>query len=706
MHPEKPDPLNPSQYRVDWYRTPVYRERLAELNLRSDLRGFIQAGGHLALILCSGSLAWWVHLHLTWPWLLAALLLHGTVSSFSANAMHELVHGTVFRTKYLNEVFAALFSFHYSLNHLAFWASHSEHHKFTLHDPYDQEVLVPMELTLRGFLRALIFDYKAGLWILQFHTSLARGKCDSSWGRYLYGDDPRRFAIFNWSRFVLGGHFLIIVVSLANGWWLLPLLTSLTPVYGRGLNFLMNESQHVGLQDHVSDFRLNARTFRCNPVLRFLYWHMNWHIEHHMYAGVPCYNLHLLHNEVRHDLPYVWKSITEMWFHIITCLYRQKFESDYVYVPEIPGGVCPRDLNSVGASRADRVKENFEAGSGSELPDIGPDGLPWRLWECGVCGFIYDERLGLPEENILPGTRWSDIPDDWRCPDCGVAKADFKMKEIQRGLMSATATSFDPALDKGPLVIVGSGLAGYNLAREYQRCNRRRPLRMITQDDGAFYSKPSISNALAEGKSPGELILKTRDQMEKELDITVTPGCEVLAIDRSLKVLHTSLGDFPYENMVLTLGADPIRLPLEGNAAERVLSVNDLDDYRRFRDALPASGKVLILGAGLVGCEFANDLVANGYGVTVIDPAARPLARLATEEESLSLQNALATIGVDWRFGNTLTTLDSLENEGLRAGLADGQNVDVDLVLSAVGLRPRVTLARNAGLLCGAGGTM
>ncbi len=53
-----------------------------------------------------------------------------------------------------------------------------------------------------------------------------------------------------------------------------------------------------------------------------------------------------------------------------------------------------------------------------------------RKWQCIVCGFIYDEEKGLPEEGIPPGTRWEDIPDDWVCPECGAGKEDFEMVEI------------------------------------------------------------------------------------------------------------------------------------------------------------------------------------------------------------------------------------------------------------------------------------
>jgi rubredoxin-NAD+ reductase len=686
-------------YRIDWYRTPIDRDHLSELNARSDLKGFVQSGGYLGACIASGALAWLVHVTLPWPWLIPAVLLHGTVCSFTINAVHELVHGTVFETKKLNDIFAAIFAFFGWHNHFAFWASHSEHHKFTLHDPHDQEVLVPISITLGGCLRSFTLDFPALKWTLQLHTTLARGKCESSWGQYLYGEDPRRFGIFNWSRFILAGHALIVILSFATGNWLIPVLTTLTPLYGKGLFFLLNTTQHVGLQDHVSDFRLNSRSFNTNPVFRFLYWHMNWHIEHHMYAAVPCYNLKKLHREVRSDLPYVWNGLTEMWFHIITCLYRQKYEPGYMYVPEIPGGDRPKDLNTrtldrTGDPGADPGKPPVAA----ELPDAGPDGEPWRLWECAVCGFIYDERLGLPEENIAPGTRWEEIPDDWRCPDCGVAKADFDMVKLTRGTASASATSFDVVTETGPIVIVGSGLAAYTLVREYRKLNRKRVIRVLTRDNGDFYYKPSLSNALSEKHTPDTLVLKPRAIMEKELGITVTAACEVQKIDRDAKQLHTSAGEIPYGKLVLAQGAAPIRIPLEGDAADQVVSINDLADYHRFRDRLEPGARVLIMGAGLVGCEFANDLASAGYRTTVSDLADLPLARLTPPEIGRELKSALESEGVVWRLGTGVQRVNAGENGSLVAGLDTGEKIEVDLVLSAVGLAPRTQLAESAGL--------
>jgi fatty acid desaturase len=113
-------------------------------------------------------------------------------------------------------------------------------------------------------------------------------------------------------------------------------LITFAPFYGGVMLFLCNNTQHVGLQDDVEDFRLCTRTILLNPVLKFLYWQMNYHIEHHMYAGVPCYKLERLHHAIKHELPPTPNGLVATWTVIIRILKRQKVEPSYEYVPELP----------------------------------------------------------------------------------------------------------------------------------------------------------------------------------------------------------------------------------------------------------------------------------------------------------------------------------------------------------------------------------
>lgn len=263
-----------------------------------------------------------------------------------------------------------------------------------------------------------------------------------------------------------------------------------------------------------------------------------------------------------------------------------------------------------------------------------------------------------------------------------------------------------------PVVIVGTGLAGYTVAREFRKLDKTTPLLIVSRDHGGFYSKPMLSNALAGNKTAVTLVMKTADKMAAELGATVRPFTEVLRIDtaaRQIVLTATAeggvVGQSPaqaaetlvYRDLVLAPGADPIRLPLEGDAAGEVMSVNDLGDYARFAERLSGAQQVVILGGGLIGCEFANDLLARGIHPTVVDIAPLPLSRLLPEAAGAMLRDRLVAAGVQFRFGVAVQRV-SHAGERLDIALSDGSVLAADRVLSAIGLKSRTALAQAAGL--------
>lgn len=248
-----------------------------------------------------------------------------------------------------------------------------------------------------------------------------------------------------------------------------------------------------------------------------------------------------------------------------------------------------------------------------------------------------------------------------------------------------------------PIVIVGSGLAGYTVAREFRKLEPQAALVVASRDAASFYSKPMLSNALAAGKGAAQIATATAAQMTEQLKAHVLAGAEADAIDTAGRTLHIGGEVLRYSKLVLALGADPISVPIAGDAAGDVLQVNDLAGYARFRAAIDGRQRIALLGAGLIGCEFANDLATAGYGVEVIDPAPRPLGRLLPEVAATRVRAALEAVGVRWHFGTAASAV-SRTASGLRIALANGDEIEADVVLSAIGLRPRTQLAQRAGL--------
>jgi rubredoxin-NAD+ reductase len=248
-----------------------------------------------------------------------------------------------------------------------------------------------------------------------------------------------------------------------------------------------------------------------------------------------------------------------------------------------------------------------------------------------------------------------------------------------------------------PTVILGSGLAGYSLARELRKLAPDQELIILSADDGSYYSKPMLSNAFTSKKSPEAIPIASAEQMADQLGATIRPYTKVTAIDPVAHRVVCGDQSLEYAQIVLAIGADPIHIPLAGNAQDRVMSVNDLGDYARFRTAIAGAKHIVIMGAGLIGCEFANDLHNAGIGAEVVDPAPYPLNRFLPEPAGRALALALEKLGVRWRMGQVAQAVDA-HGSSLRVSYSDGSASITDAVLSSVGLRPRTGLAATAGI--------
>ncbi len=291
---------------------------------------------------------------------------------------------------------------------------------------------------------------------------------------------------------------------------------------------------------------------------------------------------------------------------------------------------------------------------------------------------------------------------------------------------SVTQSTAQSANPTAGVVIIGSGLAGYTLAREFRKLDKETPLTILSRDHAGFYSKPMLSNALTSNKTAATLVMKSAEKMAAELNASVRPDTHIERFNPAARTVSLRGGeDLPYRDLVLALGADTLHAALQGNGADAVISVNDLDDYARFAQRLESMKKegeakedeaeqgeakqgeiaVAILGAGLIGCEFANDLLHRGIRATVIDLADRPLSRLLPDAASAFMREKLQAAGIQFRFNVAVSQVEKTAS-GFDLHLGDGSHVQADLVLSAIGLRPRTTLAKAAGLAVSRGVTV
>lgn len=248
-----------------------------------------------------------------------------------------------------------------------------------------------------------------------------------------------------------------------------------------------------------------------------------------------------------------------------------------------------------------------------------------------------------------------------------------------------------------PIVIIGSGLAGYMLAKEIRKLNKEIPLTIITANEGAFYSKPLLSTSLTAKRTVATIPTADVATMAKDLNADIRVATTVTKISPKDKSIETISGSIHYSKLVLATGACVIAPPLLGDAVSEILAVNDLEDYARFCEIIANKKKIAILGAGLVGCEFANDLINTGHEVHVIDPAFYPLQRLLPEALGRVLESALGDNGLTWHFGKLISEMNKTA-QGYKLTLSHQEELNVDVVMSAIGLRPNIELASVSGI--------
>jgi fatty acid desaturase len=377
--------------KISWYRCKVDRAVMGRLMVKSDARGFAQTIPQLLLFAATGALAYAAFLQVharTWPWavplLVAALFVHGTFAAFFGGvACHELCHKTPFATPFWNGFFLRVYAFLAWFDPVGYRASHIRHHQATAHADHDGEVVLPQRLNWDGvgfLLAAFTFNPAKALLHFRFFLSAARGRLDrdgffkAKWLQRVVpeANTEQRRELVRWARVVLFGHLALATVFVATGHWFLIVIVTFGCRYCDWLVMLCGFPQHVGLSPNVSDFRLNTRTYTCGWLPGFLYWNMQYHVEHHMFPAVPFYNLPRLRRAIEHDLPRAPHGLVNTWKELIPIMRRQRMDPDYVFVPALPGDAGER----VG-------DETVHAEAAQEAPEptifsvrAGPENLP------------------------------------------------------------------------------------------------------------------------------------------------------------------------------------------------------------------------------------------------------------------------------------------------------------------------------------------
>ena len=304
---------------IRWIKVDISKEDMQRFTRKSNVKGLIQTFSFLLIICATAFLSYYAFTAHNWILLVAGLYLHGMVYGHFGNGIHELSHNTVFASKFLNKAVTIIFGLLYwPYNPYLYRVSHVHfHHQYTLHQNSDGED-VPNYVELN---KTVVFNlfFKA-LQIKSFIMCVGRlitikplsknwrmrGYRLDSWERFVLerATEKERKEVYRFAAISLAFQMLFAAACILSGYWFLIVLVSLAPFYGPGAHgFMCGIHQHACCEANNPDFRISCGDAILDPISSILYWRMEYHLEHHMFPAIPCYNLKKFSAFVADQLP-------------------------------------------------------------------------------------------------------------------------------------------------------------------------------------------------------------------------------------------------------------------------------------------------------------------------------------------------------------------------------------------------------------------
>lgn len=317
---------------AEWYKSPVPRKQMKELMRRRNGPAIRDTAIWLGLMVLAAILG--IHFWGTWlavPCFIIYGILYGSASD---SRWHECGHGTAFKTQWMNSVVYQISSFMILREPTVWRWSHARHHTDTIIVGRDPEIAIKRPPDIAGLILNL-FSIKTALFALKKIILHSTHRLTEDEENYLPSSE--KYKVFLVARIYLAIFLSTILLSVLMQSWLPAMLVGLPTIYGGCLNLIYGVTQHAGLCDDVLDHRQNSRTIYMNPISRFIYWNMNYHLEHHMFPMVPYHALPALHEVIKQDCPPAYPSLIAAYREIIPILLKQCHAPDYHLVRDLPG---------------------------------------------------------------------------------------------------------------------------------------------------------------------------------------------------------------------------------------------------------------------------------------------------------------------------------------------------------------------------------
>ena len=315
-----------------WFTCEIDRKALKALMRRDDATGLACFGLWLGCLVAAGVMAYF---SLGTYWAIPAFMLYGVLYCFAEPIAHECSHGTPFRSRWLNETvyfFVGLLMFKERTYHR--W-HHARHHTHTIFTGQDPEIQLPRPTSFRVILGELTGVRQARGFLTALFRNAAGALAEDT---KAWVPESEHRKLVTGARIYLAIYGTIIALAVAFQAWAVFLFVFLPRLYGTWLKTALTFTQHAGLEDNVKDHRRNTRTVYMNPVFSFVYWNMNYHLEHHLFPTVPFHALPRLHEAIKDQCPEPYEGVLPAFREMLDTFRRQQTDPEYVVKPALPAG--------------------------------------------------------------------------------------------------------------------------------------------------------------------------------------------------------------------------------------------------------------------------------------------------------------------------------------------------------------------------------
>jgi fatty acid desaturase len=319
-----------------WYAPQIPRAELKALMQRKDGPAIRDTLIWFAALIVIGGLG--VYFWGSWV-AVPFFIIYGAIYGGSSDSRwHECGHRTAFKTKWMNDAVYEIACFMVMREPEIWRWSHTRHHTDTIIVGRDPEIITPRPPDVVSLLLNL-FALKGGPAFFRKLFRHAGGRLDSE--EQTYVPESERHKVYYKARIYLAIYATVVLACLWSRSILPAMLIGLPSFYGAWLVLFFGATQHLGLAEDVLDHRLNSRTVYMNPIFRFLYWNMNYHVEHHIFPLIPYHALPALHAKIKSQCPTPYPSTLAAYREIIPTVIRQLREPAYFVKRQLPAGATP-----------------------------------------------------------------------------------------------------------------------------------------------------------------------------------------------------------------------------------------------------------------------------------------------------------------------------------------------------------------------------